>query len=385
MSASPTGSGSAPACDTRLLAARVFTGHEVIAPGVVEVAAGRVARVSSAPSEGVAVAEIDLGDVTLVPGFVDVHTHGGAGAELADDPVTAAEHHLRHGTTSVVASFVTMPVASLAERVAALVPHVTAGTIAGVHLEGPWLAEEFHGAHPVDLLCDPDLAEVARIVEAGEGIVRMVTIAVERPGAMDAVRWLADRGVVAAIGHTAATFDQTRDALAAGVTGVTHLFNAMPGLHHRRPGPILALLRDADVWLEVIADGVHLHPELVGWVFDQAPGRVVLITDALAATGMPDGRFTSGSLAVDVRDGKALVAGTDTIAGSTLVLADAVRNVIGWGVPWTDAVRAATLHPARYLSLDGVGELVPGARADAVALASDWSVRGVWRSGVNVA
>ncbi|WP_232547104.1 N-acetylglucosamine-6-phosphate deacetylase [Propioniciclava soli] len=384
MSASPTGSGSAPACDTRLRAGRVFTGHEVVAPGVLDIAAGRVVGVSGEP-HGAAAQEVDLGDVTLAPGLVDVHTHGGAGAEFANDPVTAAAHHLRHGTTSAVASFVTMPVASLAERVAALVPHVAARTIAGVHLEGPWIAEEFHGAHPVDLLCDPDPADVAHIVEAGEGIVRMVTIAVERPGAMDAVRFLADRGVVAAIGHTAATFDQTRDALVAGVSGVTHLFNAMPGLHHRRPGPILALLQDADAWLEVIADGVHLNPELVRWVFGQAPGRVVLITDALAAAGMPDGHFTSGSLDVDVRDGKALVAGTETIAGSTLVLGDAVRNVIGWGVPWADAVRAATLHPARYLGLDGVGELVPGARADVVALASDWSVRGVWKDGAAVA
>ncbi|MDN5570875.1 MAG: N-acetylglucosamine-6-phosphate deacetylase [Propionibacteriaceae bacterium] len=365
-----------------LAAARVFTAHEVFAPGVVSIVDGHVVAVG--PWDGGAV-DVDLGDATLVPGFVDVHTHGGAGAELADDPVTAAAYHLRHGTTSIVASFVTMPTASLAGRVAALVPHVAAGTIAGVHLEGPWIAEEFHGAHPVELLCDPDLSDLARIVEAGEGIVRMVTLAVERPGGMDAVRWCAQHGVVAAIGHTAATHDQALASLAAGVTGVTHLFNAMPGLHHRAPGPLLALLRHDAVWLELIADGVHLHPELVAWVFELAADRAVLITDALAAAGMPDGHFSSGALGVDVRDGKALVVGTSTIAGSTLVLAEAVRNVIGWGVPWTDAVRAATLHPARYLDLAGVGELVPGARADAVALASDWSVSGVWKGGIRQA
>lgn len=367
----------------RYRAARLFTGHEVLAPGVLDVEDGRVVSVateaSGEPADGVATH--DLGDVTLVPGFVDVHCHGGGGAELATDPATAAAFHRRHGTTTLVASFVTSPIDMLAERVAALVPFVEDGTLAGVHLEGPWLAEEFHGAHPVGLLRDPRPGEVARIVTAGRGIVRMVTLAVERPGALDAVRWLAERGVVAALGHTAATFEQASMALAAGASGATHLFNAMPALRHRAPGPVLALLRSGAAWLELIADGTHLHPEIVSWVFEQSADRVVLVTDALAAAGMPDGRYTSGELEVDVRDGRALVAGTDTIAGSTLVLADAVRNVISWGVAWEDAVRAATLHPALYLGLRGVGELVPGARADAVALASDYAVERVLHGG----
>ncbi len=366
------------------LASRVFTGHEVLTPGLLNVdAAGRVLSVESGPGLGEGPV-VDLGDVTLVPGLVDVHNHGGGGASFADDPEVAGTAHLATGTTTVVASLVTQSLDVLEAQVRRLAPLVAAGELAGIHLEGPWLAEAFKGAHPAERLRDPAASEVQRLLDAGGGAVRMVTIAVELPGALAAVRLLAGQGVVTALGHSDCTYQQAREAIEAGVTGATHLFNAMPPLHHRAPGPVLALLADQRVWCELIADGVHLHPDLVAWVMGRLPERVVLVTDAMAAAGQPDGDYKLGDLPVQVRGGVARMAGTDTIAGSTLTLAAAVRNAIEAGVPWPDAVRAATLNPARYLSLPGVGELVPGAWADAVAFDADWRPVAVVKRGVRV-
>ncbi|MGB3953851.1 MAG: amidohydrolase family protein, partial [Brooklawnia sp.] len=197
------------------------------------------------------------------------------------------------------------------------------------------------------------------------------------------VRLLAERGVVAAIGHTDADLATTRAAVEAGATGATHLFNAMPALHHRNPGPILALAAAERVWLELIADGVHVHLDLVAEVMKRWPDRVVLVTDAMAAAGQPDGDYQLGELIVRVEQGVARLAGADTIAGSTLTLSAAVRNVIGVGVGWQQALRAATSLPARYLGLEA-GELLPGRSADLVVWDADWRPvrilrRGAWQ------
>lgn len=382
----------------RLRAARVFTGSQVVAPGEVIVDGDRIVAVGAAegsgagrsglghpasPAGGIGAEQVvDLGDVTLAPGLVDVHNHGGGGAAFTQDAATAAALHRRHGTTTVVASLVTQSLAELHRQVLELAPLVRSGELAGIHLEGPWLAEAFKGAHPAEMLRDPAVSEVAALLDAGAGAVRMVTIAVEKPGALEAVRLMAQRGVVAALGHSDCTYEQAVAAIEAGVTGATHLFNAMPGLQHRTPGPVLALLADQRVWCELIVDGVHLRPELAAWVMSVSD-RVVLVTDAMAATGCADGDYMLGDLPVTVDAGVARIAGTDTIAGSTLVLSRGVQVAIQAGVdPWV-ALRAATLNPARYLGLTGVGELGPGAWADAVVFGPDWSVeqvmyRGAW-------
>lgn len=363
-----------------LRAERVFTGEVEHAPGEVVIDGDRIVRVGPV-STAVDAEIVDLGAVTLVPGFVDVHSHGAAGVAFSEDPAKVLAFHRSHGTTSMIASLVTEPLATLHQQISDLAPLVHRGDLAGIHLEGPWLAAAYKGAHAEEYLRDPDPVDVSAALEVGEGTVRMVTLAAERTGGLESVALLRDRGIVAALGHTAADHATAVAAIDAGVTGATHLFNAMPPLHHRTPGPVLALMADPRVWLEVILDGVHLSPDLVAWLFEVCGDRIVLITDAMAATGCCDGAYRLGSLPVDVRDGIARIAGTDTIAGSTLTLDAALHHAVTAGVDWRAAVRSLTVLPAAYLGLDDVGLLRAGAWADLVALDDQWQVTGVWHRG----
>ena len=310
-------------------------------------------------------------DGIVAPGFVDVHCHGGGGASFDGGPEQAAtvlDTHRRHGTTTLVASLVTADLDGLQSQVGTLAPLVADGRLAGIHLEGPWLSEQYKGAHAGDLLRDPVITDIDRLLDAGGGSVRMVTIAPEKPGAMAAIGHLVERGVTVAIGHTAADLATTRAAIAAGASGATHLFNAMPEMHHRQPGAVLALWRDERVWVELICDGVHLHPELLAQVISTKPDRAVLVSDAMAAAGCGDGDYILGQLPVEVRQSVARLAGTSTVAGSTLTLDQAVRTAVAAGVGLELALRAATQHPADYLGLPDVGRLTPGAWANLVVL-----------------
>ena len=256
----------------------------------------------------------------------------------------------------------------------------------GIHLEGPWLSTQRCGAHQPALMRDPDPAEIDRVLEVGRGAIRMVTIAPERDGALAAIGQIVDAGVVAAVGHTEATYEQTRVAIAAGATVGTHLFNAMRPINTREPGPVVALVEDARVTVELITDGVHVDPALYRHVAHSAgPDRVSLITDAMAATGMTDGVYHLGPVAVDVVDGVARVAGTETIAGSTATMDRVFRfAVTHCGLPRDEAltlgVRQASINPARALGLPCAG-LVPGASADLVVLDADLAVAGVLHHG----
>jgi N-acetylglucosamine-6-phosphate deacetylase len=324
----------------------------------------------------------------VIPGYVDVHSHGGGGASfVTEDPDIARrvlDAHRRHGVTTMVASLVTGAVPDLVRQIDCLAGLYDTGEIAGIHLEGPWLASGQKGAHPADLLGEPRPDLVAELIDAGHGAVKMITIAPELAGAAEAIAMMAARGVVAAVGHTNADYETCRRAIAAGATGATHFFNAMASLRHREPGPVLALWEDPRVFLELIADGVHVRPELIAFVASTAPDRVVLITDAMAGAASTDGAYQLGALPVEVRDGVALIAGTQTIAGSTLTLDRAVRIAVEAGIEVVEAVRAATQRPADYLSLPDVGRLAPTKRADLVVLDEDLLVtrvlqRGQWR------
>ncbi|GAA1935725.1 N-acetylglucosamine-6-phosphate deacetylase [Nocardioides hwasunensis] len=369
-----------------LTAAQVVTPARILAPGWLLLEGDRIVEVG----EGVPPRspDRDLGAATVVPGFIDLHVHGGGGASFdtgtADAAAVVADAHLAHGTTSMAASLVTDTPQRMADAVRELALLVQDGRLTGIHLEGPWLSPRRSGAHQPGALAVPEPAAVETLLDAGDGAVRMVTLAPELPGGIDAVRLLTDRGVVAAIGHTDATYDESRTAIDAGARLGTHLFNAMRPLHHRDPGPVGALL-DSPVDVELIADGVHLHPAVLRTVFAAKPGRCVLVTDAMAAAGAPDGDYELGPMAIEVREGVARLAADDgqgAIAGSTLTMDAAVRYAVRTaGLPLLDVVHAATTAPAGVWGLADVGAIEAGRRADLVVLDDELEVVRVMRAG----
>ncbi|TQJ29579.1 N-acetylglucosamine-6-phosphate deacetylase [Microbacterium sp. SLBN-146] len=322
----------------------------------------------------------------LTPGFIDLHGHGGGGASYDDgaDAIRRARRfHRAHGTTRAVVSLVSAPLGVLEHRVGVVADLVaTDPDVLGSHLEGPFLDPAHKGAHDESALWAPTPEAVDRLLRAGRGSVRQMTLAPELEGGLDAIRTITARGAVAAVGHTGAGGDAASAAFDAGATLLTHAFNAMPGLHHREPGPVGAATADPRVVLEIIADGIHLHPEIVRLAFAAAPGRIALVTDAMAAAGMGDGRYELGALTVDVVDGVARLAHGGAIAGSTLTQDAAVRFAVAAGVPLVDAVAAVTATPARVLGRTDIGELAPDRLADAVLLTSEFDVVAVWTAGV---
>ncbi|WP_409375074.1 N-acetylglucosamine-6-phosphate deacetylase [Streptomyces justiciae] len=331
---------------------------------------------------------IDVTGHTLVPGFVDIHNHGGGGASFtsgtADDVLTGIHTHRVHGTTTLVASTVTGDMDFLAQRAGLLSELAEQGDIAGIHFEGPFISPCRKGAHSEELLRDPDPAEVRKLIDAARGKAKMVTLATELPGGIDSVRLLAEHGVIAAIGHTDATYEQTVEAIDAGATVATHLFNAMPALGHRTPGPIAALLEDERITVELINDGTHLHPAALQLAFHhKGADRVAFITDAMDAAGFGDGRYMLGPLEVEVSEGVARLVEGGSIAGSTLTLDRAFKRAVTVDkLPVEDAVAALSANPARLLGMaDRIGSLEPGRYADLVLLDADFELKGVMRRG----
>lgn len=330
---------------------------------------------------------VDAAGAYLAPGFIDLHGHGAGGATFDDGPdaiATGRAVHRAHGTTRAVISLVTASVDGLAAR-AAMVADLAEqdATILGSHLEGPFLSVLHKGAHTVELLRDPDPASVDRLIDAGRGTIRQITLAPELPGGLAAVARLVDAGIAVAVGHTDATAEQAAAAFDAGATLLTHAFNTMRGIHHRAPGPVVAAMRDDRVTLELIADGIHVHPDVITLAFAGAPGRIALVTDAMAAAGTVDGRYELGGLAVTVTDGVARLDSNGAIAGSTLTQDAALRLAVRCGVSLPDAVAAVSTVPARALGLGRrFGSLRVGMEADAVLLDDALSVTGVWVSGV---
>ncbi|WAU85762.1 N-acetylglucosamine-6-phosphate deacetylase [Streptomyces sp. Qhu-G9] len=367
----------------------VLTGAKVVLP-TGTVTGGRVivedTRIAGSAPEGAPT--VDLSGHWVVPGFVDMHNHGGGGASFTSGTVEeileGVRTHRLHGTTTLVASTVTGDMDGLAHRAGLLSELAEQGDIAGIHFEGPFISPCRKGAHSEALLRDPDPAEVRKLVDAARGRASMVTLATELPGGIDSVRLLAEHGVIAAIGHTDATYEQTVEAIDAGATVATHLFNAMPALGHRTPGPIAALLEDERITVELINDGVHLHPASLQLAFHHAGGgRVAFITDAMDAAGFGDGRYMLGPLEVEVADGVARLVEGGSIAGSTLTLDRAFRRAVTVDrLPIGDVVAAISANPARQLGLyDRVGSLEPGKDADLVVLDSGFEVVGVMRRG----
>lgn len=353
---------------TVLHSARVVTPDSVLEPGWVEIVGSRIVAVGRGRRNG----GVDLGGGWLLPGFVDLHMHGGGGADVtkgAADMAAAVAFHRMHGTTSTLVSLMAQQVEQMCEQVGWAADLYRAGEIAGVHLEGPFLAAARCGAQRPDALLAPDLPVLRKLLDAGQGSVRTVTIAPELPGALDLIAELVAGGVVAAIGHTDATYEEATAGFGAGARLATHLFNAMGSMSQRAPGPSVAAL-DAGAYVEMINDGVHVHDALSRLVARTAPHSLAFITDAISATGVGDGTYTLGEQAVQVRDGKATLGDTGKLAGSTLTMDVAVqRGVHALGLPIDVASRAASGNPARVLGIaDRVGAITAGLDADLVVL-----------------
>lgn len=371
-----------------IAAGTVVLEQGVCRPGWVETAGGRIVGCGSGPPPRQA--DVDMPEALVVPGFVDIHAHGGGGASYTDgnaaDILRAATFHRSHGTTTTLASLVTASPADLLTAVRALADATRAGAVAGIHLEGPWLSAARCGAHDPQQLRDPAPAEIDALLNVGDGAIRMVTLAPERTGSDDAITRFVDAGVVVAVGHTDATYQQTRHAVELGATVGTHLFNAMRPVHHREPGPAIALLEDDRVTVELIADGVHVHPAMQRAVIEAAGAdRVALVTDATAAAGLGDGEYRLGAMQIDVVEQVARLRGTSTIAGSTATMDQLFRAAAGLGSDRDAALAAAvqmtSTTPARALGLDRVGSLRAGADANLVVLEADLRVMRVMAGG----
>jgi N-acetylglucosamine-6-phosphate deacetylase len=373
---------------TTLTGARLVLMDRVVHPGWIALRDGAIEEVGEgAPPPG-SLAVRDVAGAYVTPGYVDLHMHGGGGHSVLTsraDMAAAVAFHAARGSTSTLVSAVTAPLEHMREVAgwAADLTTAPAGArVLGSHLEGPFLAAAHRGAQDPACLLQPDLAALEELLAAGRGTVRTMTLAPELPGAGALIERLVAAGVVPAVGHTGATYEQTAAALAAGARLLTHAFNGMPGIHHRAPGPVAAAIDHAAAVCELINDGEHVHPPAARLLFRAMPGRVALVTDAISAAGAADGPYQLGGQRVLVRAGVARLAGAPektagTLAGSTLTMDAAVRRAVNQlGLSIEDAVAAASFVPARVLGLRA-GRLLPGYPADILILDDDLRVREV--------
>lgn len=328
----------------------------------------------------------------LIPGLIDLHVHGGSGAQFTsgsiDECLEAARFHAQHGTTALLATMISAPRDQLLEAVNAVaqaaIQETEGSSLLGCHLEGPFLNPERCGAMNPAFMRPPDQHELRSLIDVGGGWVRMVAVAPELVGALELVSFASQQGIIPALGHSESTYEQANAAIDAGARHAVHLFNAMRPFRHREPGIVGAVLARPEVTCELIADGYHVHPVALrlGSALKGAMGTV-LVTDAVEAAGMPDGTYRLGETEIRVSEGRAMLAGRDSLAGSTLTMAAAVRGAVDLiGLPLSDAVAMATATPARVLGLDDqIGRITAGCRADLVILDDQLNVLATIRGG----
>ena len=391
-----------------ILRGRIVSGSMDIEDGLVAVGDGRITYAGPASDFPGDVGTPAIPGRILLPGLVDLHTHGAYGTDFAEGSEEGARVAARYlhsrGTTTLLASLVTGAPADLVRNLKVLRSLADEGLVAGSHLEGPFLSGHQCGAHDPALLLEPDLDLVGELFEAAGPTLASMTLAAELPGATALVDMLTSRGVIPSLGHTAVEhsgaalfLERAGAGLASDPSGVgfdsvrrrptvTHLFNAMPTMHHRAPGPVSACLsaaRAGNAVVELIADGVHLAPETVKTVFELVGAEnIALVTDSMAATGLADGQYRLGTLAVTVDGGVARVDTTGAIAGGTATLLEVVRSAVAAGVTLQEAVRSATAVPAAVLGLSRqAGDLHPGMQADVLVVDSELDLAGVLRRG----
>ncbi len=356
----------------------VVTPFELISHGQVETADGKITY-AGPPRQPLGEVR-DHGDHLICPGLIDVHVHGGAGHDAMDRDPAAMEavssHLAAGGVTGFLATTQTAPRGELLESVERLAAAAETGlagaTLSGLHLEGPYLSEEKRGAQHGEYIRAADTEELKALHDAAGGWMKIMTLAPETPGALDAVGWLVERGVVASAGHTDADYETALEAFGRGLSHVSHLYNGMRGLHHREPGILGAALTDGRVSVELIADGLHVHPAALRLAaLCKGPAKTVLVSDGVKPAGLPDGEYTLRGRRVTLRDGLAWLPG-GVIAGSTIRLNDAVRVMVeeaGFSV--SEAVQMASTTPARVLRLaPSKGRLTEGSDADITVM--DW-------------
>jgi len=358
--------------------------EDSVVPGRVVVEDQHIAAVEFADE-----AAADAGGPYIAPGFVDLHVHGWGGHDAMGDLAALdgmARRLLRRGVTGFLPTAVTAPLDDLvafADRVRGWRPGAPADGAEplGFNLEGPFLADARRGAHDQNALIAPADAPQATLEALVDGL-QVVTVAPELPGAIELIRWLAERSIVASIGHTTATYELARSAFDAGARSTTHLFNAMSGIDHRAPGVALAALLDDDAHTELIADGIHVAPPVWQLIARLKPAdRLVLVSDAVAMAGTSAVRGRIGTLDCEVAGGRIVLTGTTTLAGSAIALDDAVRNLVREGFSLPAAVAAASRNPLGLLGIDDRGRIEVGQRADLVELTGSLAVHGVMRAG----
>jgi N-acetylglucosamine-6-phosphate deacetylase len=390
---------------TVIHAGTILTPDEQINDAVILVEGGRIAALGHRDEIRVPADAVDYvaAEMTVVPGFVDVHIHGAGGHDVMEGTTLALDRIAatvaRHGTTSLVATTVTASIEDTCHSLEGIAHYIRsqaessevqedarlAAEFVGIHLEGPFISHARRGVHPPDAIARPSTATLQKFLEAADGLVKIVTIAPEIPGAGELIEYAVAAKIVAAIGHTDADYDQARAAIQAGARHAVHMFNAMRPFSHRDPGVVGAILTDPEVTAEIIADGVHVAgPAIQVLLGCKGFDAVVLVSDGIAATGMHDGRYRLGNFEVTVEDGGARNS-EGKLAGSTLTLDRALRYLVAIGVPLQEAVRMATVLPARRLGLAGKkGIIAVGADADLVALTPDLRVAGVMTRGTGL-
>jgi N-acetylglucosamine-6-phosphate deacetylase len=388
---------------TAIYASRILTPQEELRDCVIVVEAGRITGIGHRDEVHIPPGAKDYvaSGMTVVPGFVDVHIHGAGGHDVMEaeaaalDKITATV--ARFGTTSIVATTVTAPIEATCHSLEGIAAYIRAhestadnarfgADILGIHLEGPFINPERRGVHPPASILAPSVESFEKFRAAAGNLIKLITIAPEMPGALKLIAAAVADGVVVGLGHTDADYAQARAAIQAGARHAVHVYNAMRPFTHRDPGVISAVLTDADVTAEIIADGVHVAgPAIQVLLGTKGFDTVLLVSDGTAATGMRDGTFKLGGFEVQVRDG--VVRNSEgKLAGSTLTIDRAIRYLVELGVPMVDAIRMATILPARRLGLAGKkGIIAVGADADLVVLTPDLHVAGVMTRGVGLA
>ena len=371
--------------------ARIFGEDFRFHMGAFEVKDGRFGQVLP---EEVPADAVDLKGATVIPGLIDVHSHGNSGADFSDGDYEGLKAMARYyagcGVTSFAPASMTLPYDVLAKAFATALrlteeKPADSSVLRGIQMEGPYFSYKKRGAQNADYLKEPDFEGFQKLYEGCSGLVRIVDIAPELPGAADFVAKAKELCTVS-IAHTDSDYDHAKAAVDAGVTHLTHLYNAMPGIHHRNPGVIPAAVENPNVRAEIICDGYHIHPASVRLAFTMFQNRMILVSDSGRCAGQTEGyQFDLGGQMAEVRGGVAKLVGTDTIACSAANLWQCLQNVLSWGIPEEEAVRAASYNPACALSADGkIGSIEKGKLADFIITNADYSEKRVFIGGKEV-